>query len=101
MNRARWDRARQQQEAEMPAIARELALIESENLPHRKGDPLGCLQWHDFRTGQVRRWVIRIGDRSDRITVEAPGRPASQSHGWAWLTTKLRKAICNRMGGTR
>ena len=69
---------------------RELAEIELMNLPRKQGDALGCLQWADFRTGKVRRWTVRIGNRRDRITVEAPGEHPSKSHGWTWFLTHLR-----------
>lgn len=72
---------------------RELAEIEAQNLPHKQGDALGCIQWTDFRTGKVRRWTVRIGDRIDRITVESPGEKPSPSHGWTWFLTKLRKHL--------
>ena len=71
---------------------RELEEIEINNLPRKEGDALGCLQWHDFCTGKVRRWTIRIGDRADRITMESNGIK-TKSHGWAWLFTNLRKKI--------
>lgn len=93
MARARWDAENARREAEGPARLRELAEIEIANLPRRQGDPLGCLQWHDFRSGKVRRWTIRIGDRADRITVESPGTPPSKSHGWTWFMTQLRKHL--------
>lgn len=63
------------------------------NLPRRQGDALGCLEWHDYRSGRVRRWVVRIGSRRDRITVESPVGPASPSHGWTWFLTQLRKHL--------
>jgi len=72
---------------------RALAEIEIVNLPRRTGDALGCLQWTDFRTGRVRRWTVRIGDRSDRITVESPAGKPSPSHGWTWFLTQLRKHL--------
>jgi hypothetical protein len=75
------------------ARIRELAEIEAENLPRSQGDALGCLQWTDFRTGKVRRWTIRIGNRRDRITVESPGKNPSPSHGWTWFLTQLRKHL--------
>lgn len=79
--------------AEMPERIRELAEIEVQNLPRKQGDALGSLQWHDFRTGRVRRWTVRIGDRVDRITVEAPGGQPSKSHGWTWFLAQLRKHL--------
>ena len=72
---------------------REMAEWDVQNLPRKTGDPLGCLQWTDFRTGKVRRWTVRIGDRRDRITVEAPGDAPSKSHGWTWFLAQLRKHL--------
>jgi hypothetical protein len=92
-NKARWDAENIRREAEMPARIRALAEIEIENLPRHKGDALGCLQWTDFRSGQVRKWVIRIGDRVDRITLESPGKKPTQSRGWTWFLTQLRKHL--------
>jgi hypothetical protein len=79
--------------ADLPARLREMEEIEIQNLPHRKGDALGCLQWSDFRTGKVHRWIVRIGKRVDRITVESPGGTPSTSHGWTWFLTQLRKHL--------
>jgi len=72
---------------------RELAEIEAINLPRKRGDALGSLQWHDFRTGRVRRWTVRIGDRGDRITLESPDGRKTQSHGWTWALDHLRKFL--------
>lgn len=93
MNRARWSAERQRQELEMPERIRELAEIDAINLPRKEGDALGCLQWTDYRSGKVRKWVVRIGDRTDRITVESPGVTKSPSHGWTWFLTQLRKRL--------
>lgn len=84
---------RERRMADLPERLRELADIEAQNLPRRQGDALGCLQWTDYRTGRVRKWVIRIGNRRDRITVESPGLPPSASHGWTWFLTQLRKHL--------
>lgn len=94
MAAARWQAERARQNAEMPARIRELEGISIQNLPHRRGDPLGFLQWTDFRTGRVRRWIVRIGDRIDRVTIETPGNPPSKSHGWTWFTEKIRAHLC-------
>jgi hypothetical protein len=69
--------------------------IEIQNLPRKQGDALGCLQWTDFRTGRVRRWAVRIGNRRDRITVEAPGESPLPGHGWTWFLTLLRKHLAS------
>ena len=93
MARARWDAHNARIESEMPERIREIAMIDAENLPRKQGDMLGSLQWFDARTGKTRRWIIRIGDRSDRITIESPGTSATQSHGWTWFFTELRRKI--------
>ena len=95
-NAARWAADRARRDAEAPTRERELAIIDAENLPRRQGDMLGVLQWTDAATGTVRRWVVRIGGRADRITVEFPGQPPSASHGLTWLFTCLRKRILSR-----
>jgi hypothetical protein len=91
---ARWAADRARRDAEEPDRMREIAAIAAENLPCDPGDPLGCLQWTDYRTGHVRRWIVRIGARRDQVTIESPGKPPTRSHGWAWVLTKLRKHLC-------
>jgi len=76
---------------------REMAEIEAQNLPRKQGDPLGCLQWTDFRTGRVRRWMVRIGDRIDRVTLHTPDGKRTNSHGWTWIVNHLR----GYMAGTK
>ena len=82
--------------ADLPARLRELEEIEIQNLPRCQGDALGCLQWTDFRSGKARRWTVRIGDRADRITLEAPGGKPTRSHGWTWVMNHLRGYLCGR-----
>jgi hypothetical protein len=72
---------------------RELAEIEATNLPRKQGDALGSLQWTNFATGKVNRWIIRIGDRADRITMHSPDGRSTQSHGWTWILNKLRSHL--------
>lgn len=96
MAAARWRRDRERRDEEMPERLRELAEIEAQNLPRRQGDALGCLQWTDFRTGQVRRWIVRIGDRADRITLEFPGCKPSRSCGWTRALDFLRGFLAGR-----
>ena len=93
-NKVRWDRDRAKREAQKPERIRELADIAAQNLPHAPGDILGTLQWTDARTGRVRRWTIRIGDRRDQITAEQPGGKPTRSHGWHWFLTHLRTYLC-------
>lgn len=92
-NRARWDADRKRRDKEEPERLREMAEIHALNLPKAEGDLLGTLQWTEARTGKVLRWVVRIGDRSDRITLEAPGGKRTGSHGWTWALEKLRKYL--------
>jgi hypothetical protein len=87
---------RERRNADMTARLRELAEIEMMNLSRKQGDPLGCLQWHDFRTGKVRRWTVRIGDRIDRVTLHAPDGRGTGSHGWAWTLNHLRGFLVGR-----
>lgn len=94
MAAARWNLDRQRRDNDMPARIRDLAQMEIENLPRKEGDALGCLQWTDFRSGKVRRWVIRIGNRVDRVTVEIPGTKPGKSHGWTWVMNRLRSCLC-------
>ena len=90
---ARWSLDRERRDADMPERIRELEELEIQNLPRKCGDAIGCLEWRDFRSGKVRRWTIRIGDRIDRITVESPGTKPSNSHGWTWFLESLRKHL--------
>lgn len=94
MAAARWKLDRQRRDVEMTGRTRELAEIESQNLPRKPGDPIGCLQWMDFRTGKVARRIVEIGDRADRIVVRNPDGTRSRSHGWTWFLTHFRKAVC-------
>ena len=89
-NKARWDADRQRRDADMPARLREMAEWDAQNLPRKQGDPLGALQWTDFRTGKVRRWTVRIGTRRDQITLESPDGRKTDSHGWSWALDHLR-----------
>jgi hypothetical protein len=92
----RWKLDRERRDAEQPARLREIAEAEIENLPRNQGDALGCLQWTDFRTGRVRRWVIRIGDRADRVTLESTDGRKTASHGWTWVMDHLRGFLAGR-----
>lgn len=96
MAAARWKIDRQRRDNEMPARIREMEETEIQNLPRRQGDAIGCLQWTDFRSGQVRRWVVRIGDRSDRITLHSPDGRKTKSHGWSWALSHLRRYLCGK-----
>ena len=71
-----------------------MAEIKTLNLPRNQGDAFGCLRWHDFASGKVRRWTVRIGDRRDRVTLHAPDGRHAASHGWAWVLNHLRGFLC-------
>ena len=79
---------------------REIAEIEFENLPRKQGDAIGFLQWTDFRTGKVRRWTVKIGERADQITLHSPDGRSTGSHGWTWALNHLRGYLCGRSAGT-
>ena len=96
MANARWKADKERRDTEEPARIRELEETAIQNLPRREGDSLGCLQWTDFRTGKVRRWVVRIGNRADRVTLETPGGKPISSHGWTWVMDHLRGFLCGR-----
>jgi hypothetical protein len=96
MNKARWDAVRAKRDADLPERIRNLAEIDAQNLPRKQGDVLGYLQWTDLATGQTRRWIVRIGDRIDRITVQSPQSKPTPSMGWSAFLTKLRKHITNK-----
>ena len=93
MANARWTKHRATINADQPAILRDLAETAAINLPVRQGDPVGLLQWTDLRTGSVKRWTLRIGDRADRLTLHAPDGRATRSHGWTWILSHLRRHL--------
>ena len=86
---ARWKLDRARRDAEMLERIHEMQEIETLNFPRKQGDVLGFLQWTDFRTGKIRRWTVRIGDRIDRVTLEMGGKKTA-SHGWTWALDHLR-----------
>jgi len=94
MSTARWKLDRARRDAEMPERIREIQEWDVWNLPRKQGDALGSLRWHDFATGKVRRWTVRIGDRCDRITLESPDGRHTASHGWTWVLNHLRGFLC-------
>lgn len=96
MAEARWAADRARRDAEMPERIREIAEINALNLPRKQGDAIGCLQWTDFRTGKVRRWTVRIGNRADRVTLESPTGKRTGSHGWTWVMDRLRGFLAGR-----
>jgi len=96
MATARWARHRQEVESAAPAILRDIEETNAINFPRKQGDAIGLLQWTDFRSGKVRRWTLRIGDRADRYTMHAPDGRATASHGWTWILDHLRGFLAGR-----
>ena len=84
---------REKRMADLHERMRELEEIEVQNLPRRAGDALGCLQWTDYRTGRVRKWIVRIGSRRDQVTAHTPDGRTTLSHGWTWLMNHLRSKL--------
>lgn len=82
--------------ADLPERLREIAEIETQNLPRKQGDAIGSLQWTDFQSRKVRRWTVRIGDRADRVTLESPDGRKTASHGWTWVLKHLRGFLCRK-----
>ena len=93
MARARWAADRARRDAGAAERLRELKEVEMINLPRGEGDALGCLEWTDYRSGKARRWVVRVGDRRDRMTVDLADGRRTRSHGWTWILTALRKHL--------
>jgi hypothetical protein len=85
----------------MPRRVRELAEMDVLNFPGKSGDAVGCLQYHDFSTGKVTRWVVEIGDRADRRVLRAPDGRRSGSAGWAWLLRCVRMVILGNYAGLK
>lgn len=61
---------------------------EPERVP--AGELLGVMQWH-AADGQVRRWVIKQGQRMNGIQVQAQGKTIEC--GWDHLLRSLRKRL--------
>jgi hypothetical protein len=81
--------------------ARRIALLTADDLVDamaipRPGDAVGCLQYHDFRTGRVRRWTVLRGDRLDRVVLRSPDGRKTRSHGWTWIMNHLRGFLAGR-----
>ena len=66
------------------------------NPPLRKGDAIGSLQWTNFLTGQVTRWAVLRGDRSNNFILRSPDGRTSKPHGLAWMLEKVRPVILSR-----
>jgi hypothetical protein len=65
-------------------------------IPH-EGDAVGSFQYHDFRTGKVRRWTVLRGDRADRVMLRYMDGRQTKPHGWTWIMDTMR----GHMAGTK
>ena len=92
---------RAQRNLETPDRIRELEEIEVQNFPRKQGDAVGCLQYHDFATGKIYRWVVEIGDRADRRVFRSPDGRRGRSAGWAWLFRCVRMVLLGNYEGLR
>lgn len=71
------------------------------NLPRRKGDAVGSLQYRDFATGKITRWVVEIGDRRDQRVFRSPDGRLGRSAGWAFLLRCVRMVILGNYDGLK
>jgi hypothetical protein len=85
----RWSRDRARRDAEEPARLREmeLARILGEG-PPEPGEYIGTLQWSD-RSGTVRRWTVRRGERAGSIRIDGVAKPRTMT----WLLDRLRRHL--------
>lgn len=93
MATARWKLDRARRDAEEPIILRELEEIEIQNFPRKQGDPIGSIQYRNFRTGKVTRWTVLRGDRVNNYQLRTPDGRKSKPHGFAWIMQKLRPLL--------
>ena len=70
-------------------------IVDAMAVPH-SGDAIGSLQYHDFRTGKIRRWTVLRGDRVDRVMLRSPDGRKTRSHGWTWILDHLRGHLSGR-----
>ena len=66
-----------------------------------KGDAIGSLQYHDFRTGKIRRWTVLRWDRVDRVILRYPDGRKTKPHGWTWILDHLRGHLAGRKSDLR
>jgi hypothetical protein len=60
------------------------------------GEAIGAFEYRCFRTGQVKRWTILLGDRVDRVILRSPDGRKTGAHGWTWVMDHLRGKLCGR-----
>ena len=87
---ARWEKHRER------VIDPEVLAEVLSNPPLGKGDPIGALEWRDFRSGRVMRWTVLRVDRVDRVILRHPDGRKTQSHGWTWVMDHLRGYFAGR-----
>ena len=87
---ARWKKDRERRMDGIEERRREMMIEAIENLPKVCGDPTHIFQIQNLATGKVDRWLIRRGDRVDRVTMENMKGKRTASHGWTWILNHLR-----------
>lgn len=86
MAAARWAKHRARREEGEAERLLELAA----HPPICEGDAIARLEFHDFRSGEVRRWVVKATRDPRRVTLETPDGRTTKAHGWTWHLDKLR-----------
>lgn len=67
------------------------------NQPPVTGDAIGSIELRSFGTGTVSRWTLLRGTRRNNYILRTPDGRRSQSHGMAWMMTKIRRVILRRL----
>ena len=75
------------------SVTPEMLLDLAANPPLVRGDPLGAIQFANFRTGKIRRWTMLRGTRADNYQLRTPDGRTSRPHGLAWILNHLRPII--------
>jgi len=69
---------------------RRLADGPREDCRPQEGEAFASVTVHNFQSGDVMRFVLRRGDRSNNFAVSNPSGESSKAHGWAWFLDRLR-----------
>lgn len=91
-NKARWAADRARRAAEEPAARAELALHPIVS----PGDPIQTLELRDLRSGEIRRWTVLQGPRTDQVILRHPDGRRSRPMGWSRLIVLLRPYLAGR-----
>lgn len=85
-----------QSERRMAGMTPEVLRDMEANPPLMEGACLGTLTWHNHRSGQITRWAVERGPRSNNYRLRSPDGRRSRPHGLAWLLVKIRMVILRR-----